>query len=90
MSDEFSTTIPKKLAITFSHTPLEKIAVMQLPGFCAWQLDHAPWDYEVDVWTGHCGGRWHFSKGETPKKNGMNYCPNCGRVLVQVDAEEEE
>jgi len=57
---------------------------------CHWRFDRSPWDGSVDVWTGECGGRWHFSRFETPKQNGMKYCPNCGLALVEVYEFEDE
>jgi hypothetical protein len=41
------------------------------------------WTVDVDgIWSGDCGIRWECSF-ETPKDNGMNYCPRCGKRLKQ-------
>ncbi len=33
-------------------------------------------------WTFSCGLRWWLDEG-TPKQNGMNFCPRCGKRLKQ-------
>lgn len=35
---------------------------------------------EEAFWSGTCGLNWTFDTG-TPKQNGMNYCPRCGKRL---------
>lgn len=41
------------------------------------------WQWDVDgFWRGSCGIPWWMETG-TPKENGMNYCPKCGRCLKQ-------
>ncbi len=48
------------------------------------------------IWTcNKCGGDWSFIDGSTPQENGMNYCPSCGRKIVEyiprkLDIEEDE
>jgi hypothetical protein len=41
---------------------------------CVWRLD------EDGFWRGSCGIPWWMETG-TPKQNGMNYCPRCGKRL---------
>lgn len=45
--------------------------------------DVCVWSVDVDgVWRGKCGICWSC-EFETPKDNGMNYCPMCGKRLKQ-------
>ena len=52
--------------------------------------DACVWSVDVDggVWSGPCGVRWSCEYG-TPKDNGMNFCPRCGRRLKQKGGEHE-
>jgi hypothetical protein len=43
---------------------------------CVWQDD------VEGYWAGNCGIHWCLEEG-TPKENGMNFCPRCGKRLVQ-------
>lgn len=74
----------KELRITLSHAPLTQLGESSsLPGACVWRID----DCDANTWAGGCGALWTLTDG-TPRENGMNYCHQCGRVLVQADEEE--
>lgn len=45
--------------------------------YCVWTQDQ----YEGS-WNGDCGACWCLEDA-TPHKNGMRYCPKCGRRLVR-------
>lgn len=53
-------------------------AVAELPDVCEWTMEEG-----ADWWQTSCGSEWTTSDG-TPADNGMNYCPMCGRKLMQV------
>lgn len=53
---------------------------------CRWKMT----DDEMSLWEGDCGAAWNFIEGGDPKENELNYCPKCGRKLVQVDPEPPE
>lgn len=38
-------------------------------------------------WAGKCGAVWSFFDG-TPKENGMNFCPFCGKKLIEKENNE--
>jgi hypothetical protein len=47
---------------------------------CKWtQVDemHTP-----DTWQADCGAMWTFTDGG-PKDNHMNFCPKCGKPLIE-------
>lgn len=46
---------------------------------CKWYLE----DYNFSQWESDCGLSWYMSNDETPKENEMNYCPKCGRKLIE-------
>lgn len=49
---------------------------------CQWRQtddEHTP-----DTWQADCGAMWTFTDGG-PKDNDMNFCPNCGKPLSQID-----
>jgi len=50
---------------------------------CKWKED-APYG----GWIGSCGVRWECDY-ETPKENGMNFCPRCGKRLKQKGVADE-
>ena len=51
---------------------------------CEWaQVPH------IEVWTTSCEFEWLLNQG-TPASNGMNYCPKCGKLLVEKQTEIEE
>ena len=60
---------------------------------CRWIQDDN-WEMS-NHWTASCGLEWCMDE-ETPSKNGMKFCPSCGKPLVEVpyveppDEEEEE
>ena len=45
---------------------------------CVWSIH----DEEANAWEGDCGLVWFFEVGGA-KENEMNFCPKCGRHLVQ-------
>lgn len=42
------------------------------------------WRYE-DCWVSECGLHWEMLNDEPPTKNQMAYCPQCGRVLQEIE-----
>lgn len=45
--------------------------------------DVCKWAFEIEgFWRGDCGICWDLEDG-TPKENGMNFCPRCGKRLKQ-------
>lgn len=42
------------------------------------------WSLEDGVWRGVCGVQWCLNEG-TPKDNEMNYCPECGKKIIEVE-----
>ncbi len=50
---------------------------------CEWRLGR--WEYEP--WVGTCGIEWSLHDG-TPKDNDMNFCPKCGKPLVEIKRED--
>ena len=51
---------------------------------CEWQKVYD--DY--NIWESECGLTWELIDG-TPKENNMNYCPNCGKQLIEGFWDEE-
>jgi len=47
---------------------------------CRWTTDD---NADYNTWHGECGCEWDLDDG-IPEENGMKYCPDCGRRLVQV------
>jgi hypothetical protein len=43
----------------------------------------------ADSFIGDCGAEWQITEG-IPSENGMNFCPKCGRKLVEILLSEEE
>ena len=59
-------------------------AQLAAAGECEWKYDEGPtWDY----WQGSCGVEWSLIDG-TPAENKMNYCPSCGKKLVEAKTQE--
>ena len=46
---------------------------------CVWRPDHE----EPNVWQSQCGLLWMLENDDTPTENQMNYCPKCGKELVE-------
>ena len=46
---------------------------------CSWHLE----DYNYGQWESDCGLVWYMSNDNTPKENQMNFCPKCGKELVE-------
>ena len=46
---------------------------------CTWRLE----DYDHGHWESECGLNWYMSNDDTPIENSMNYCPKCGKELVE-------
>ena len=51
---------------------------------CEWK-----WDWRDSSWDGTCGAKW-LLEVEGPKANGMNFCPVCGKPLVEIETVEDE
>lgn len=53
------------------------------------ERDTCVWAFDVlGAWRGTCG-IWWSCEFETPKDNGMNFCPRCGKRLKQKGGENE-
>jgi hypothetical protein len=63
------------------HWPSDRVG--KAKDACVW-TDNAP----DGGWIGSCGVRWECDY-ETPKDNGMNFCPRCGKRLDQKGGENE-
>ncbi len=59
--------------------PIEHPGEVPAGNLCGWALD----DLESNVWKSSCGEEWQLETDD-PKGNGMNFCPYCGRVIVQM------
>lgn len=46
---------------------------------CAWWPDHEG----LNTWQSQCGLLWGLANDASPKENQMNYCPKCGKELVE-------
>lgn len=55
----------------------DELLAAQQPGACNWTYDN-----DDGCWNGSCGIAFCIAE-ETPAKNDMNYCPKCGRKLVE-------
>ncbi len=53
----------------------------QKPETCIWS--YVEWN-DGDMWKGECGINWVVLDG-TPKENGINFCPRCGRKLIEEE-----
>lgn len=54
------------------------------PDSCKWtQVDD---EHMPDTWQADCGAMWTFTDGG-PQDNGMNFCPNCGKPLIEKQDE---
>jgi len=53
---------------------------------------YATWtlvDESEIVWEcSNCGCMWSLNDGGTPHENDMNYCPECGALIVRLKEEE--
>ena len=65
---------PMKIPRT-GHWPSDRVG-KAIEDVCYWQ-----WDVD-GFWRGSCGIPWWMETG-TPKENGMNFCPRCGKRLKQ-------
>ena len=63
---------------------VEKCKADRLDAICEW---HVEMDGDDDHWMGSCGADWIIFEGH-PIKNEMNYCPKCGRRLVERESSE--
>ena len=57
------------------HWPSDRVGKAK-SDVCVWAFD------VLGAWSGTCG-IWWSCEFETPKENGMNFCPRCGRRLKQ-------
>lgn len=46
---------------------------------CAWWPD----SWESNIWHSQCGLLWMLENDLSPTENQMNFCPKCGRELVE-------
>jgi len=46
-------------------------------------------EYNIRPWSTTCGNYFDFNDGG-PDHNGFNYCPYCGKLLIEVPYEEVE
>ena len=46
---------------------------------CSWHLE----DYNYGQWESDCGLVWYMSNDNMPRENQMNFCPKCGKALVE-------
>lgn len=47
---------------------------------CTWK--QADTEHMPDTWQADCGAMWTFTDGG-PQDNGMNFCHNCGKELIE-------
>ena len=57
------------------HWPSDRVGKLKME-VCQWKFT------EEAFWSGDCGLNWNFDTG-TPRDNGMNFCPRCGKRLKQ-------
>jgi len=57
---------------------LRELANAQKDGTCNWEYE----EHEHYFWIGECGITWYFEEG-TPSENEVNFCPKCGKKLVE-------
>ena len=62
------------------HWPSDR--VVKVVDVCVWQED------VEGYWAANCGIHWCLEDG-TPKDNGMNFCPRCGKRLKQKGGADE-
>jgi hypothetical protein len=53
---------------------------------CTWRQNEDGW-WEADA---PCHITWETPDGSFPREHKMNFCPQCGKPLVEVPYEEEE
>ena len=53
---------------------------------CFWTPDAG---YDYIAYDSQCGKSWVLEDGG-PKENDMQYCPFCGKLLVQVESDQSE
>ena len=51
---------------------------------CEWKLSN----YDYNLWVGKCGAEWTLIDG-TPTENKMNFCPQCGGKLIDIQPKEK-
>lgn len=56
---------------------------MQMPKRGEWEETDMGWDGDIAWVCSVCGEPWTLIAG-TPKENNMNYCPNCGAKMMEV------
>ena len=54
------------------------------PKTCEWKLSN----YDYNLWVGKCGAEWTLIDG-TPTENKMNFCPQCGGKLIDIQPKEK-
>jgi len=56
------------------------------PKTCEWKQCTSEYDTS---WEGTCGAKWTIEHG-TPKENVVNFCPQCGGKLVEIEPKDNE
>ena len=55
---------------------------------CSWKcnIDTDAWveSSECGDYSSDCGLEWNISNNDSPSENEMNFCPKCGRKLVEI------
>jgi hypothetical protein len=74
---------PNKKSKTINLTMIDKIYDDFENKTCEWKIiDDDDMDEDsykaLNVWFSDCKYDWRLPADETPKQNGMNYCPKCG------------
>lgn len=54
---------------------------------CQWTRTIDDWS-DDNTWNTECGTMWTMNNDDGLEKNGMGYCPRCGRLIVEVIVEE--
>lgn len=52
------------------------------PKSCEWQYNEFD-----EAWSGKCGIKFQIAF-DTPKANNMNFCPQCGGKIIEIDPKE--
>ena len=56
------------------------------PKTCEWKQCTSEYDTS---WEGTCGAKWTIEHG-TPKENVVNFCPQCGGKLIEIEPKDNE
>lgn len=64
---------------------IAELEALQQPKSCKWEQCNTEFDTSYE---GTCGAKWTIEHG-TPKQNHMNFCPQCGGKLIQIEPKEQ-